>query len=156
MRMLVLLLLSMIVLPARAQSSYSLPSPTALAGEPVWLRIDDPSGCHRAPEIDVARLPGKVEVKAHFTDAGTCLPEWATPRFVALGAFDPGAYIVEVQHCANVPPPFPECEFNTVLTLTVFGVSGARYTVPSQTSATAILLALLVAVGGVVLLRRSA
>lgn len=136
MRAPILLLLIAALSPiANAQTTFTLQPAQTMEGEAVDLRTDDPSGCVFAPQIDMERAGDLVTVEIHETDAGPCLPEWATPRFVPLGTFTLGTYQVKAFLCGNAPPPEPECQLRATLALTVFGSIGTRFIVPVLSSA---------------------
>lgn len=143
---------------ASAQSTFTLQPPEARAGEAVALRIDNALGCFRADLINVTREGATVAVVAHIEDAappGPCPASWVTPRFVALGTFAAGDYVVQATTCTNAPPPLPECALQATLPLTVYGVSESTFTVPALSSTLAIGLALVLMTFGALLARRS-
>lgn len=125
---------------AHGQTTFTLQPARAQGGQAVALRMDDPSGCVPAPQIDVERQGNIVNVEVQLTDAGPCLPQWATPRLIPLGTFTPGIYEVRAILCANAPPPEPECALDSTHPLRVFGTTGTRFTVPTLSTWAAILL----------------
>jgi hypothetical protein len=143
MRTIFLLLMLSALGPCLAQPTFTLQPSPALSLEPVSLRIDNSSGCYPATSIGVERTGDVVGVTAQLTDAGNCQAEFPTPRFVDLGTFPPGTYQVQVTQCTNAPPPLPECALQAMLPLTVFGSSGAVFTVPALSGAVALSLVLL-------------
>ena len=140
---------------ATAQTTFSLQPSQVRAGQNVNLRIDNPSGCYPVPQIDVLRSGDVVTVNLLTTDAGQCVPEWATPRLVSLGTFAPGQYQVQPFVCSNAPPPLPACQLRATLPLTVLGAAGARFTVPAMSGMTATALFLLMLLVGVLGPRRA-
>lgn len=128
---------------ATAQTTFSLEPAQVYAGHNVNLRIDNPSGCYPVPQIDVLRAGDVVTVNLLTTDAGPCLPEWATPRFVPLGTFNAGNYQVRPFVCSNAPPPLPACQLRAELPLTVLGSNGTTFTVPALSGAVTLGLGLL-------------
>lgn len=133
---------------AHAQLAFSLEPAQAHAGQGVRLRIDSPTGCYPVPQIDVLRAANVVTVNLHVTDAGPCLPEWATPRFVTLGSFGAGNYEIQPFLCGNAPPPAPACLLQTTLPLVVVDSTGIRHVVPTLTDAAAGVLLLLLLIFG--------
>ena len=136
---------------ARAEYVYALDAPQVLAGQEVNLRFDETDfHCFNSVFPTVFREGNTVSVTFGFTDAippgtpGTCPPTWVSPRSVSLGTFAPGNYTVEVTGCSNPTPPAPSCEVQATLNLTVFGSSGARFTVPTLSGAAVIFLAFVV------------
>lgn len=117
MRQILSMLLVMVfgVETATAQATFSLQPSQVRAGQNVNLRIDNPSGCYPVPQIDVLRSGDVVTVNLLTTDAGPCVPEWATPRLVPLGTFAPGHYQVQPFVCSNAPPPLPACQLREPL-----------------------------------------
>ena len=133
MRAFVFALLALCASEVAAQSTYTLEPAQARAGDAVTLRIDNPAGCILVSPfgINVSRTGDVIAVEMQQTDTVPCPPEWATPRFVALGTFESGNYQVEVTTCTNSPPPDPPCRLRATLPLTVFGVSSTTFTVPA-------------------------
>lgn len=144
---------------ARAETIYTLDPTQGRNGEIVSLRIDETDGqCFPAGQPEILRDGTTVRVRFEIEDfnppgtpPGVCPPYRVTPRFHALGSFAPGNYVVEVTTCSNSPPP--PCRVEATLNLSVFGSSGARFTVPALSSALVILLALAVVGIGAVVLR---
>lgn len=154
-RLLVLLILLAAVGAARAQLVFTLQPAQVHEGQSVSLRIDSPTGCYPVPQIDVVPAASVVTVNLQVTDAGPCLTEWATPRFVALGTFVPGNYQVKPFLCGNAPPPAPECLLQTTLPLVVVDATGIRHVVPTLTHGAAGILLLLVLIIGLLDQRRT-
>lgn len=121
-----LLMLLVMAGDAFAQTRYTLAPNPASEGQSISLRVDDASGCFPAIGFDVLSQQDSLDVLARMTDAGPCLPQFATPRFVALAGLDAGMYQVRIFRCGNAPPPAPECALDATLSLTVVGASAAR------------------------------
>lgn len=155
MRAIFLLLILSLSGSCLAQTTFTLQPSSALATQPVTLRIDDGFGCYPATQIDVERSGNVVDVTAWLTDAGNCQLEFPTPRFVGLGGFSAGTYLVQVTQCSNPPPPLPQCTLQATLPLTVYGVSESTFTVPALSSMAAIGLALVLMTFGALFARRS-
>jgi hypothetical protein len=146
MRAIGFFLLLLGVSEAQAQWSFSLdPASTVIAGgQEVALRIDEAGGCFLSNIINVTRDGSTIAVVANIEDTipvTGCPPAWLTPRFVSLGTFTPGLYEVQVTVCTNPPPPLPECQLQATLPLTVLGVSGTKFTVPTMSGTVAVGLA---------------
>jgi hypothetical protein len=156
MRMIALMLMLLgTVGAAHAQWTYTLDPPHVQAGGAINLRIDDDNiGCffsHGNPQIQ--RNGSVVTVTIGMTDEaqpGGCPPTWATPRLMPIGSFGSGNYEVHVIVCTNAPGPQP-CETEATLSLSVLGLNGRRFTVPTLSGAIVILLVFAVmAIGAVV------
>lgn len=155
MRYLLMLILLATTGAAHAQLAFTLQPAQAYKGQGVSLRIDSPTGCYPVLKIDVVRAASVVTVNLHVTDAGPCLPEWATPRFVTLGAFTAGSYQVQPYLCGNAPPPAPACLLQTTLPLAVLGSASTRHTVPALSDTVTAVLALSVMLLGAFSPRRT-
>lgn len=136
-----ILLASLVVAgDALAQTQYRLEPNPARRGQAISLRIDDAQGCYPATGFDLRQEQGRLTVEARITDAGPCLPQYATPRLVAIGGLAAGTYRVEVFRCGNVPPPAPQCSLDALLTLVVQQAAIPRAVPALSASGVAILL----------------
>lgn len=132
-----------------ADFQFSLSTASAVAGAEVNLRIDSDTNCYPANTFEVVRNGSTVTVSNTLSDTSPCAPDWQTPRFVNLGAFDAGQYEVVVVTCVNAP--VNPCSTWATLPLTIYG--GSRHVVVPALS-TLTMIGLLVIVAGVGLLAR--
>ncbi len=126
-------------------NTFSLEPAAPSAGQVVSLRVDNANGCYRAESSQVQRSGVQVEVRIVISDAGVCLPQWATPSFFGLGTFVPGVYEVTVVECTNAPVP---CSVQQTLALVVGGLSNNAATVPTLSRAGLVVAVLTMLLGG--------
>ena len=145
-----------VVSEARADSSFSLEPVPAQEGQVVTLRVDDSTGCTPFGAPTIIR-DGNVVTASFLQDDAQqpppCMPQRVAPRTHSLGPFMAGSYTVRVEYCGALPPP-NQCSVVFALPLTVFGNTGARFTVPAMSGAVAIAFTFLLMVIGALSSRR--
>ena len=148
---------------ARAEWSFTLSPTQSQQDGVVNLRVEDTDfQCFSSGVPEVVRDGTTIRVRYEIEDfipsgtpPGICPVYRVTPRLDSLGTFATGHYTVEVRTCSNPTPPDPPCRVETTLSLTVLGVAGTRFTVPTLSGAVWILLVCAVMVIGAVSARRS-
>jgi hypothetical protein len=115
---------------AGGANTFTLQPTAVTAGQIVQLRVDSSDGCYGADNIMVERSSGIVDVRFTIADYGPCQPTWFTPRFVPLGTFGPGTYVVRITECKNAP--INPCTLRTTLSLKVTGGANAATPVPAS------------------------